>query len=290
MNNVLTWVDCQVGENSVGNLSGGGSSPVPVRQNSTAYAAGDRVLYPDKAGFVIVCTTAGTSAASAPSWPASITSGTTTLTDGTAVWTIYDATAPDMSAVGGLSTALSTKAGNSDVALLSRSTAYAVGDRVIYPEKTGYIMVCTTAGTSNSSAPAFPASVTSGTTTLTDGTVTWTIYDVTAPEIATVNGLSSAINGKADVRDVALRVGLAEYSAGDTVLYPGKYGYILKCSTAGTTGFSLPAWPASIVSGTTTITDGTVVWKVYDTTAMSSMPIGTIFIYPLSTPPAGAFK
>lgn len=189
-------MDCQVGENSVGNSSGGGSSPVPVRQNSTAYAAGDRVLYPDKAGFVLVCTTAGTSAASAPSWPASITSGTTTLTDGTAVWTIYDATAPEIGTVVGLSSALDGKMANvsgtggnivvcqgsaagggvkdsgvslySDLSLRRDSHVYSRGDRVYYPGKAGFILVCTSQGTKSSSShlPGWPSSITPGTTTI----------------------------------------------------------------------------------------------------------------------------
>ena len=169
-----------------------------------------------------------------------------------------------MSAVGGLSTALSAKAGNSDVALLSRSTAYAVGDRVIYPEKTGYIMVCTTAGTSNSSAPAFPASVTSGTTTLTDGTVTWTIYDVIAPEIATVNGLSGALAGKASKSDIALRQPNTLYSQHTRAVVSGKSGYVLICSSAGLTASSGISFPSSIDPGVTTITDGSVTWTIYD--------------------------
>ena len=63
----------------------------PVRRNSVSCALGDRVIYPGKAGYVLVCTTAGTTDAELPSWPVSVTSGTTTLSDGTAVWTIYDA-------------------------------------------------------------------------------------------------------------------------------------------------------------------------------------------------------
>ena len=177
-------------------------STVALRADSTAYSVGDRVIYPGKAGYTLVCTTAGTSNSSAPAFPASVTSGTTTLADGTAVWTLYDATAPEISTVAGLTAALGGKAdtaipaaagnlagldasGNladsglaaSAFPIRKDSTAYVPGDRALYPGKAGYVLVCSTAGTSASSAPAFPASVTSGTTTLTDGTVTWTIYD-----------------------------------------------------------------------------------------------------------------
>ena len=159
---------------------------VAMRADSTAYSAGDRVIYPGKTGYTLVCTTAGTSAASAPSFPASITSGTTTLTDGTAVWTLYDATAPEIGTVVGLV---------DSIGLVKRSTTYGPGARVVFPGKPGYLLRFETGhiGITAAAEPSFPSAIVSGTTTLTDGTVVWTIYDATKQEIATVNGLAEKL-------------------------------------------------------------------------------------------------
>lgn len=54
------------------------------RLNSTAYVLNDYVIPATDNGRIYKCTTAGTSAASAPTWP--VTPGGT-VTDGTAVWT-----------------------------------------------------------------------------------------------------------------------------------------------------------------------------------------------------------
>lgn len=71
-------------------------SGVTQRANSTPYSAGARIVIAlaDVAGnfavarrFVWECTTGGTSGAAVPTWPASVTADTTTLTDGTVTWT-----------------------------------------------------------------------------------------------------------------------------------------------------------------------------------------------------------
>lgn len=71
-------------------------SGVTARANSTAYSTGARIVIAltDTAGnfavarrYVWECTTAGTSGAAVPTWPASVTADTTTLTDGTVTWT-----------------------------------------------------------------------------------------------------------------------------------------------------------------------------------------------------------
>lgn len=71
-------------------------SGVTHRENSTAYATGDRMVigladtstnYAVTRKWVFECTTAGTSGAAVPTWSASYTQDVTTVTDGTVVWT-----------------------------------------------------------------------------------------------------------------------------------------------------------------------------------------------------------
>lgn len=73
--------------------SGSGAT---ARANSTAYVLGDRVViaradtsanYLVARAWVLECTTAGTSGAAVPTWPATVTQDTTTVTDGTVTWT-----------------------------------------------------------------------------------------------------------------------------------------------------------------------------------------------------------
>jgi hypothetical protein len=58
---------------------------------TTAYILADRVIPATHNGFIYVCSTAGTSGGSAPTWP---TIAGKTVTDGTAVWTCQAMVAP----------------------------------------------------------------------------------------------------------------------------------------------------------------------------------------------------
>ena len=54
-----------------------------------------------------------------------------------------------------------------------------------------------------------------------------------------------------------------QYAVGAEVAIPGDMRHYLRCTTAGTTGATVPEVPADFQSGVTTIQDGTVVWTVY---------------------------
>jgi hypothetical protein len=107
---------------------------------STAYALGAYVKPSASNGMYYKCTTAGTSAGTAPTW--STTSGATIQDNGGA--TTWAAT-----------------------------TAYTVGQTVIPATSNGYYYVCTTAGTTGGTAPTWPT--TSG-ATISDASVVWTAY------------------------------------------------------------------------------------------------------------------
>lgn len=65
-------------------------------------------------------------------------------------------------------------------------------------------------------------------------------------------------------------------SVGDRRTYPGKSSYTLVCQTAGVTGAVLPEWPASISSGVTTLTDGTVTWIICDQLANTLNSVSSV--------------
>jgi hypothetical protein len=131
---------------------------------STGYLAGNMVrqLTTPTVGFerVFVCTTAGTSSGTEPSWSASAISQGAAVTDNTATW-------HDVTGKAGVNGDLT------DTTLWSsiKSTIVSVGV-IIQRASGGSLQICTTSGTTGSgSEPSF--SNTAGTTT-TDNTVTWT--------------------------------------------------------------------------------------------------------------------
>lgn len=106
-------------------------------------------------GMCFEVTTAGTSSGSEPAWVYTI--GSTTTDAGGVVWTCR----------GGAGIWLALK-------------SYGLGDRVCRVSQTSMnvansaIWECTTAGTSGGTEPTWPTTITAGTTTQTDGGVTWT--------------------------------------------------------------------------------------------------------------------
>jgi hypothetical protein len=135
------------------------SRPTANRAQNTAMTLGQKVVATSSTAFLGILfevTTAGTTANTAgdPAWNTTI-GGTTT--DGGVTWTTR---------------------GGAGIWLASK--AYALGDRVCRVSQTSLnsastcIWECTTAGTSNSTEPTWPTTITAGTTTQADNTVTWT--------------------------------------------------------------------------------------------------------------------
>lgn len=95
------------------------------------------------------CTTAGTSGATAPTWPTTgLTAGTTTQTDNTVTWT-YEGQLPSA---------------------WTANTNYAINDTI---SSAGSIWQVTQAGMSGSTMPTWPASPTTGTTVIDISSITW---------------------------------------------------------------------------------------------------------------------
>ncbi len=125
---------------------------------SHAYSLGDKVVSTTgNKGVCFEVTTAGTSGGSEPTWTNGV--GNTT-TDNGVTWTCR---------------------GNAGIWTVN--TAYNLGDRVVkvgsstgsYNNSSATVWECTTAGTSHATTePTWPTTVTAGTTTQTDNTVTWT--------------------------------------------------------------------------------------------------------------------
>ena len=186
------------------NVANGALAPVNTLQRSTEYAAGD-VVQSDlvHAKYHLVCTTAGTTGSAEPNF-ANVAVGDT-VTDGTAVWTVCeysrtasptftgtitadDISADDISADDiTVSSSIDTPAANvraadkAPINTLQRSTAYAVGD-ILYTSElhAKFFLKCTTAGTTDTTAPSF-SGVGSG-DTVTDGTAKFTVQTVLSLE------------------------------------------------------------------------------------------------------------
>jgi type IV pilus assembly protein PilY1 len=109
---------------------------------------------------------------------------------------------------------------------------YSVNDIVTPTSGSTSEYVCITAGTSGSTQPTWPTTAGS---TVTDGTVVWQL----AAKTWTAH---------------------TAYSAGDVVVPTTGGAMTYDCVTAGTSGGSQPSWPDGSTS--TTVTDGTVVWKM----------------------------
>lgn len=142
----------------------------PQWMPSTLEAAGNLIV--DSNGNTQKCTTPGTTGSSAPArWQR--TFNATTL-DGSVVWTLIalgSSTAGQqcIDSHGNLQTATAVTAPN-----WAGSFAYAIGNLVI--DSNGNTQRCTTAGTSNNSAPTW--STTSGGTTADGGSVVWTLVAI----------------------------------------------------------------------------------------------------------------
>lgn len=114
-------------------------------------------------------------------------------------------------------------------------TSYSVGDRIIV---NGYILRCTTAGTSGTTEPLWPFGFTSG-ETVTDNTVIWTLSDLYNTDGWQANKL---------------------YYVGNQILVRG---YLVEVKTAGTSGTTEPTWPSTFTYNEE-VTDNTVIWKVIE--------------------------
>lgn len=153
------------------------SRPTATRTASHAYSLGDKIVSTSSTqylGICFECTTAGTSGGGGePAWNTTV-GGTTS--DGGVTWT--------------------TRGG---AGIWQASKAYALGDRVCkvgnstnsLTSASSVVWECTTAGTSNTTEPSWPTTITAGTTTQTDNTVTWTARACTTWDNAApyVNGL-----------------------------------------------------------------------------------------------------
>ena len=209
-------------------VSNGANAPVNTLQRSTTYAVGD-VVQSDAvhAKYFLKCTTAGTTGSTDPDFTG-VTSGST-VTDGTAVWTVQtfgskEALDDYLPLSGGtltgtlagtdadfsgnvssetVSASDSVSAAKADISntnkapinTLQRDTEYAVGD-VLYTSElhAKFFLKCTTAGTTDETAPDFTG-VGSG-DTVTDGTAEFTVQTILSleeKEAAFVDDLIAAL-------------------------------------------------------------------------------------------------
>lgn len=209
-------------------VANGANAPVNTLQRSTTYALGD-VVQSDAvhAKYFLKCTTAGTTGSTDPDFTG-VTSGST-VTDGTAVWTVKtfgskealddylplsggtltgtlagtdaafsgDVTGDNVSASDSVSAAKAdiSNANKAPINTLQRDTEYAVGD-VLYTSElhAKFFLKCTTAGTTDATAPDFTG-VGSG-DTVTDGTAEFTVQTILSleeKEAAFVDDLIAAL-------------------------------------------------------------------------------------------------
>lgn len=181
-----------------------------------AKSLGDKVVSTSTTQGLGMCfevTTAGTSSGSEPAW--NYTIGATTTDSGGVVWTCR----------GGAGIWLANK-------------AYGLGDRVVKVSQTSLnnassvVWECTTAGNSHASTePTWPTTVTAGTTTQTDNTVTWTArradtWDNAHPFIAALCR---------DATNSTIRV-----SAGDTIYMSKGHAETTLPSSISGLGIQLP--------------------------------------------------
>lgn len=99
------------------------------------------------------------------------------------------------------------------LAVWEASTAYIVGDRIQPTVSDTFVYECTTAGTSHSSEPTFPAVITN---TVADNTVVWTCMSkqhvITEIKLATTSGgLAGATAGAALALGNTITSGTANY-------------------------------------------------------------------------------
>lgn len=163
---------------------------------STTYALGAQM---QTGGNIHRCTTAGTSAGSAPAYATTV--GTTT-TDGTVTWTCEGA--------GSM--------------IAATSTVYTVGTIVRPVTGNGFLYRCAVAGTSGGSAPSFPTTVGQ---TVADNTVTWenigsgvTVFAANNPAWATAtfsNARYAVISDRqTGVTTTEPVVGVTDFGSGQT--------------------------------------------------------------------------
>lgn len=84
--------------------------------------------------------------------------------------------------------------------------------------------------------------------------------------------------------DPPARANTTAYGLGQQVTPATLNGYVYRCTVAGTSGGSAPAWPTTIGA---TVTDGTVTWTCQDTDARVSNL--RILLAPADTTPLAAF-
>ena len=220
-------------------VSNGANAPVNTLQRSTTYAVGD-VVQSDAvhAKHFLKCTTAGTTGSAEPNFTG-VTSGST-VTDGTAVWTVQtfgsEEALNDYLPLSGGTLTGSVSAPMADISntnkapinTLQRSTEYAVGD-VLYTSElhAKFFLKCTTAGTTDATAPDFTG-VGSG-DTVTDGTAEFTVQTILSLEekeaafvddlIATLQTTGSLPTGTAFSAATLLSKMIANMNTEDGVQY-----------------------------------------------------------------------
>lgn len=184
---------------------------------STAYALNDRAVPTTRNGYVYKVTVAGTSGASEPTWPTVIGN---TVVDGGVTWECEEQ-------------------------YWSASTAYAQGDQIT--PYNGQTYVCTLAGTSGTTEPTW----TGEPGDIADGTAKWHFVDVWPSTVGATCYDGSTIWELYEEywtasNSVALNDEITPWN-----------GLKYKCTQAGTTGTSEPAWSYS----TAEFTDGTAKWQ-----------------------------